>query len=244
MRNWLKALFSETLTSVWLVLSTLSTLSTFFFPALSGKLRLGSVISLVIGFAWANYRIFQKQEANITSLETELESLRTAVASREERTSRLRITSDGKSRYILPVENVSHADFNGGFFEFHLMVENIGNKNSTVVSYDVEVAELHETFTKLQPLEGQNTVRGRHCVQGLDPRRILSKTGLIKVDADNATDWGTLLFSIPSISMEQFAYAGLRMEGNERKFGALHCRLTLTDTMNSWATEEFELHEE
>jgi hypothetical protein len=68
MKDWLKALLSETAFSVWWILSALSTLCTFFVPALAGKWRLVSVISAVVGFALANYRVFQKQGRRISTL--------------------------------------------------------------------------------------------------------------------------------------------------------------------------------
>jgi len=171
MKNWLKALLSETAFSAWWILSTLSTLSTFFIPVLSGKWRLVSAISAALGFGWANYRVFQNQEGQISAL-------RTTVASPEARVSQLRITTDNGSRYILvPAGNQPHAHFNGAFLEFHLMIENTGRRNSTVNSYRVEIIQLRETFPNLQPQEGRNGIHGRHCQHGLQPGRILSRTG-------------------------------------------------------------------
>ncbi len=238
MKKWLKALLSETAFSAWWILSGLSTLSTFFLRGWSGKPRLVSAISAVLGFAWANFRVFQKQESRISALNADL-------LSHQARTSQLRITPDNGSRYILvPVANLRNADFNGGFLEFHLMIENTGRRNSTVNSYQVEIVELEETFPNLQPIEGRDAVQGRHCQHGLHSGRILSRTGVVRIDAESTTDHGTLLFSIPGITLERFANAGLRMHGEQRKFGTLRCRLTLTDTTNSSATAEFELHED
>jgi hypothetical protein len=237
MKAWLKALLSETVFSVWWILSGLSTLSTFFLPGWSGKPRLVSAVSLGLGFAWANYRVFQKKESRISKLNADL-------ATYQARTSQLRITPDNGSRYILsPVATVRNADFNGGYFEFHLMVENTGRRNSTVDRYQVEIVELRETFTNLQPQEGQHGVQGRHCQQGMAPNRILSRTGVVRIDAESATDHGTLLFFIPGINAERFVNAGMTMHGEQRQFSPLRCRLTLTDTTNSTTTGDFELVE-
>jgi len=67
-KDWLKALFSETPFLVWLILSALSTLATFFVKAWSNKPFLVSAISMILGFAWANFRVFQKQQAEIGRL--------------------------------------------------------------------------------------------------------------------------------------------------------------------------------
>lgn len=123
------------------------------------------------------------------------------------------------------------------------MIENTGNRNSTVNSFRVEIVELRRTFPNLTP-EGRQAVQGRHCQHGLDPRSILSTTGVIKIDAESATNYGTLLFFIPEVSLELFVANGLQMTGGDRKFPPLHCRLTLTDTTSSSATAEFEMHEE
>jgi hypothetical protein len=66
---------------------------------------------------------------------------------------------------------------------------------------------------------------------------------MIQIDAESAVGRGTLLFFIPGINMEEFVAAGLRMQGQELKFGPLTCRLTLTDTTQSSATCEFQLTE-
>ena len=236
--KWLAALFSETLISAWWSLSALSTLSTFFVPDWAGRWRLVSAISAVIGFAVANFKVFRKQESRISTLEK-------ALSSHTERRSQLRISSDNGSRYILqPVmPEARHADFNGGYFEFHLMIENVGPRNSTVNTYQLEIVELNRVFPNLQSMEGKNGAQGRHCHQGLYPPHILSRQGIIQIDAENATGHGTLLFFIPDINMQQFVDAGLHMQGPERKFGSLHCRLTLTDTTQSSATHEFQLYE-
>jgi hypothetical protein len=237
MRSWLKALLSETVFTAWWALSGLSTLSTFFLTSLAGKPRLVLTIVTLAGFAWANFKVFQKQGARIAAIELSLESHTT-------RKSELRIRPDNGSRYILrPLNNVPKRDFNGAFLEFHLMVENTGLKNSTIDRYDVEILELQQTFPNLQPQEGRHAVQGRHCNQGLQPERILSKTGIIMVLAESATVRGILLFFVPDLELGTFVKAGLKMSDPGRRFGALHCRLKLTDTTKSSATEEFELHE-
>ena len=239
MNAWVTALFSELFPSIWWIVSALSTLTTFFVPALAGKPRVALTISTLLGFGYANFRVFQKQESRILSLTQKL-------ASHETRIAQLKITCDNGSRYILaPVGNVPYADFKGIFLEFHLMIENTGRKNSIIDNYQVEIAELHRSFPGLRPLEGPSIlVRGRHCQHALAPGQILNSTGTIHVDAENATKHGILLFSVPGVDLEQFVKVGLRMEGEARKFGTLHCRLTLTDTAQSSVTQEFHMYED
>jgi hypothetical protein len=214
-----------------------STLSTYFFPGgWSGKLRPVFAISFVLSFAWANFRVFQKQERRISALTTD-------VASRETRVSELKIKPFGGSYVLRPVMNVPHADFDGGFVNLQLVFENTGRRNSIVDHYDVEIAELKASFANLRPEESRNGVQGRHCLLGLDPRRILSTTGMVKIDAESATDRGELLFFLPGLTRDRFAEAGLRMNGEERRFGTIRCRLTIADTIGTSAAAEFELPE-
>ena len=77
----------------------------------------------------------------------------------------------------------------------------------------------------------------------VDPNRILSTTGNIRIQAENATNHGALLFFVPDLDLEQFVNRGLRMQGQDGKFPALRCVLTLTDTMQVSATGEFRLDE-
>jgi hypothetical protein len=72
---WLKALLSETSSRVWLILSAFSTLLTFFLKSWSDKPRLIAAASLILGFAWANLRLFQKQQVEIVRLSDTLRSL-------------------------------------------------------------------------------------------------------------------------------------------------------------------------
>ena len=68
MKSWLKALLSETVVSVWWILSAVSTLTTFVLKGWSGKLLVVSAVSTILGFAWANFKVFQKQQAEIARL--------------------------------------------------------------------------------------------------------------------------------------------------------------------------------
>jgi hypothetical protein len=238
-KNWLKALLSETVLSVWWVLSAFGTVSTYLLPGLSGKPRLALAASAILGFAWANFRVFRKQERLISDL-------RQGRQLHEARTTELTIAPRRGSRYILrrAPSKVLHQDFDAMYLEFHLMIENSGRRSSVVNGFEVEILELGRTFPNLTPEEQLNFVYGRHCTQGLNTSSILSRTGLIRIEAENTTNHGSLIFYVQGVSPEMFVERGLHMTGKQRKLPPLHCRLTVTDTTGSSARAEFELHEE
>jgi hypothetical protein len=124
-----------------------------------------------------------------------------------------------------------------------LMIENAGRRNSTITVYEIEIAELNRTYRGLRPVENRDLVPGRHSQFGIDRDHSLSKTGNIQIAAETITNRGMLLFQIPDITLEQFANAGLRMTGDELRFGTLRCRLTLTDTTETSIMHEFALTE-
>lgn len=237
MKAWLRALLSQAVISWWWALSAASTLSTFFFHTWSGSVRTVLAISSIVGFAWANYRVFQGQQSKISSLKGSSQS-------QEVRASDLRIVAQQGSRYILrPVQNIRRGDFRGMYLEFHLMIENQGLRKSTVNDFQVEIVELNRTFPRLAPQEGLTGMQGRHCAYGMSPHRGLSNTGLIRIDAESTTDRDTLIFYILDMDLRKFAECNLGMQGPEQRFPPLHCRLTITDTMNISATETFEMTE-
>ncbi len=202
----------------------------------------------VVAAIFGSYRVWRKERVtaynHASQLQARIAELQRTIAAHEERRSQLQITVGNGSFYILtPQAGVSHGDFNGGHLQFLFMIENTGRRNSTINSYLVEIVELKRTFANLQPLEGRHTLPGRHCQLGLGPDASITRTGIIRVDAERATEYGTLLFFIPDLTLNEFVAAGLRMHGPERRFDPLHCRLTLTDTTGSYVTEEFELHE-
>jgi hypothetical protein len=234
--KWFGALLSETAASAWWIFSACSNLTTFFVHRLSGYPRLVSGVSAILGFAWANFAVFRKQEALIAES-------RRSKPPEEVRRSELKITPSNGRYFLEPVfTSVRASDFRAVWLEFNLMIENIGRKNSTVNKFLVEIIELHQSYPDLKPVEGRQNVQSRHSGHGLAHNQILSKTGMIKIQPEEATDRGLLLFNLPGINIETFADAGLRMSQN-RTFPPLHCRLTITDTTESSASAEFELGE-
>jgi hypothetical protein len=217
----------------------------------TGVLRIVLYTSVVVGFGAANFRVFQNQQQRIDDLtresgfqEQRLQEVKGQVEGRQAAVASLTVHPVVGSRYILhPTSSVPHADFDAGYFEFHLRVENSGTRNSSINDYQIEITELHQQFPHVVPQEGRNGIQGRHCQHGLAPGRILSETRIIRVDADSTTNEGTLLFFVPGLSLERFVTAGLHMHGEQRLFDSLHCRLTLTDTNGASASADFEMAE-
>jgi hypothetical protein len=237
MTSWFRALWAQTFLAWWAILSAVSTFSTFFVPSWSGKLRGLFALSGIVAFGWANYRVFRGKHAELIELQSEL-------AAHSKRRSDLVIMEEPGSRYILhPVANIQQADFDGAYVEFWFMIENRGLKDSTVISYQVEIVELGRVFSDLRPLEHQDSVQGRNSHFVINRDRTLSVTGNIEISAERATKRGNVLFYINDITLEQFAAAGLRMNNQGRRFGPLHCRLTIADTTGISASHEFIMSE-
>jgi hypothetical protein len=237
MRAWLKALWHETIFAWWAILSAVSTTSTFFIPKWSGRLRLLFSVSGIVAFGWANLRVFQKNQE-------ELRELRNLIASRDSRVSELRIVEEPGSRFILsPAGNIPRSAFDGGYLEFHLMVENRGRRNSTVMGYQIEIVELGMIYRDLRPISPRGAIQGRHSQFGVNPSRSLTVTGNLSIPAESMTNSGELVFHLPSLSLEQFAEAHLNMRAEDRRFGPLRCRLTISDTTAVSASHEFIMNE-
>lgn len=236
MVKWTKALLSETLLSAWWIISASSTCATFFFPSLAGKVRVVLAVSTLVGFAAANYRVFRKQEAAAAALQRRLAAL-------ENRASLLRITPFPSNYVLSPANDVRRGDFNGGYVELHLIIENTGRRDSTVNRYDLHITELDVTLPNVVPIENRDMIQGRHAQQGLNRQAVLSRTAMVRIPAENATNRGTLLFHVPGINLEQFAERGVHMTGAERRLGSLHCRLTVTDTTGTSASADFDIRE-
>jgi hypothetical protein len=74
MKTWLRSLCSEAIFAIWVSLSGVSTLLTFFpFFPMAGRVRPILIGVTLVGFAWGNFRVFQKQQARIAALTTDSE---------------------------------------------------------------------------------------------------------------------------------------------------------------------------
>jgi hypothetical protein len=172
-------------------------------------------------------------------------AINTARPSQEPAAS-LKIYPANRSRYILkpPGQGGAHGDFRGGHFQFWLRVENSGNRNSAVDKYKMWIQEFDSEFNIIVPIQVNGLVPGRHCQYSIGNEKYLNEANLIKIPADDSTNVGCLWFYLPELTLEMFANAGLRMQGPERRFGNLHCRLTVTDSNEVSASEDFECHED
>ena|SRR5690348_3034576 len=234
MKEWLKALLSQTVFSVWWILSGFSTLCTFFFHGWASEARIVLTVSALLGFGWGNFKVFQGQERRIASI-------RKASVSPEPRTAQLRILKETGSQYYLH-PNSLNGDFTGIFLDFRLMIENLGQRNSTVNKFDVEIAELKKVSTDLKPLDRSIFIQTRRSNQQLSADRALNKAGIVEIPAEKATVYGTLLLFVPA-NREDFSKANLQMNFESQSYPPLRCNLVLTDTIGSRATAEFELRE-
>ena len=169
--------------------------------------------------------------------------MRGELAKHNERVAKLEIHPvDGSRYFLIPRGNQQPADFEGGYLEFHLMVENTGKRDSTINTYTVYIREFDMQFENLAPYERGGMLRGRHFTTNAEIG--LSRTALLRVGSEGVTDRGILIFRIPGIGLETFANAGFVMSREERRFlDPLHCRLTLTDTTGVSASREFEVRE-
>jgi hypothetical protein len=166
----------------------------------------------------------------------------------QEPAASLKIHPAADSRYILkPIgQQGAHGNnFKGGHLQFWLRVENSGNRNSAVDRYKIWIQELGREFGEIVPVQVGGLLPGRHCQHGIGwpDQRYLNAANLIKIPPDNSTDVGCLWFSLPELTTEMFANAGLQMQGPERRFSSLHCRLTVTDSNGVSASGDFELSE-
>jgi hypothetical protein len=157
----------------------------------------------------------------------------------------LKIYPANGSRYILKpaAQGGAHGDFRGGHFQFWLRVENGGNRNSAVDKYKIWIQEFDSEFNGIVPIQVGSLVPGRHCQHGVGNEKYLNEANLIKIPPDDSTSVGCLWFYLPELTLEMFVNAGLRMQGPERRFSNLHCRLTLIDSNGISASGDFELFE-
>lgn len=110
--KWFRALLSETAASAWWIFSACGNFATFFVHRLSGYPRLVSGVSAILGFAWANFAVFRKQEALVAES-------RRSKPPEDTRRSELKITPNNGRYILVPVTNdVRSGDFRAMWLEF------------------------------------------------------------------------------------------------------------------------------
>jgi hypothetical protein len=164
----------------------------------------------------------------------------------QEPAASLKIHLANRSRYILKPTGQGgvHGDFKGAYLQFWLRVENSGNRNSAVDKYKIWIQEFNIEFDGIVPIQISGLVPGRHCQHAVGEQKYLNEANLIKIPPDDSTSVGSLWFYLPELTLEMFLNAGLRMQGPDRRFNNLHCRLTVMDSNGISASEDFELSED
>lgn len=237
---WLNALRKETVPAVISAASLLSTIATFIFPSLAGNLRLVTFLSLLIGFAWANFRVFEKQSQAITALESKLRE-----ATRDEsREARLVIHPGDKSYYVLAHSGpMLKGDFVGILLDLELSVENKGLRHSTINEYSVRLPILDREIKQLKPYK-DDIVYGRNsAARSLQPQFALPEGDYIRVPPEDVTRRAWLRLMLAGMPPQDAEERGFIEDPGTRKYPRLTCILTLTDTEGRTATHEFVLPE-
>lgn len=225
MTLWLRAILHETWLAGFTLLSALSTVATFFVPKLAGQPRFALALCTVIGFAIANWRVYEKQQKKIYDLESAL-----AEASKQRiKKAELRIHGYEQSCFTLVTNYSNRSQLLGMHVYLDMALENRGNRGATVQRYDLYVRETDKTYENIRPNLSFIDVQGRRCVRNIGGEPRVTTDGIIRVQADTTTPRGFLPFypvDAP-ISIE----------------GPVHCRLTVTDTDGNSTSHEFELRE-
>ncbi len=223
--SWLRAILHETWFAGFTLLSALSTIATFFFPRLAGQPRFVLVLCTILGFAFANWSVHEKQQKKIRDLESAL----TEASKEKIRKAELRIYAYDQSSFTLVTNYSNRAQLLGMHVYLDMALENHGNRGATVQRYDLYIRENDKTYANIRPNLGFIDIQGRRCVRNISGEPRVTTDGIIRVQADMTTPRGFLPFyplDAP-ISIE----------------GPIHCRLTVTDTDGNSTAQEFELRE-
>lgn len=225
MRTWGKALLRETMPAAIGVFSLASTVITFL-PRLGlYSIRWVPLICLIGAFAWANLRVFKKQQLTIEDLQSRLAALGA-------RRAQLIIHPRGPSTYIV-VKEPALAAPNKIYVELDLVIENKGNRTSNVNNFGLEIKGTDKHFPELRPSYPQD-VSGRRSVYLLSGQG-LGIDGHITVEAEKMSSRGKLGFFVTFVP-----------EGDRKSvqaFAAIDCILTIADTEGVTASHNFRLEE-
>jgi hypothetical protein len=218
--DWLTAIRRETLPALLAAFSLASTILTFI-PQLgiSASIRSISIACLVAGFVWANMRVYAKQQKRIADFSV------SALAPAHR--AKLVIHEAERSKYIALRKADHSTEAVGVYIEFHMAVENKGQRHSSINRYDVSIREMG-SFENLRPESNPNAmIPGIHANYTASQPYLMTDA-YIRVEAEKMSQTGYLPFRIaspPPIS------------------GPLHCTLILTDTEGESTSHEFILPE-
>jgi hypothetical protein len=196
-----------------------------FFPSLGlHRFRWVALVCLIGAFAWANLRVFQKQQGLVQDLQSRL-------APEPARRAQLVLGPRGGSTYIVVWDPAGKPK--QIYVELNLAIENKGNRTSNVVGFQLHIIGTDHPFSGLEPSYRTN-------IQGIKSAYGLSGTGLgmaghITIPAEQIAN-GNLAFYVP------FVPEGVL--GDLRKpFDPIDCKLTVTDTEGVTAAHDFHLAE-
>jgi hypothetical protein len=225
MVSWVRAILHETWLAGFTFLSALSTVATFFLPKLAGQPRFISMFCIVLGFAVANWRVYEKQSKRISELESALKE-----SSREPiRKSDLRIHPYEHSCFTLVTNFQDRSQLRGMHVNLDMALENRGNRGTTIHRYDLYVHETDKTYQDIRPNLGFIEIQGRYCVRSIRDEPKITTDGLVRVQPETTTSRGFLPF--------------FPLEAPVQITGPVHCRLTVTDMDGNSTSQEFELRE-
>jgi hypothetical protein len=219
--DYLKALRRETLPAVIAAFSFASTALTFV-PQLgvSGRIRLIPIGCLVVGFVWAHTRVFAKQRSRILELEASL-------ANPPARRAKL-VIHEGRKASCVPIrKSEQNMEPVATYFEFHMAVENKGDRHSNINRYDLDIPQMGK-FENLIPVENRIMLIQAVGFNYSPAQPYLMMNGFIAVEAEKMTTLAYLPFQVPAPPPAS---------------GPLHCVLTLTDTEGNSASHKFVLRE-
>jgi hypothetical protein len=227
MRAWGAALWRESWPAFIGAFSLASTVLTFFPNLGLYRFRWVSLVCLIGAFAWANLRVFTKQQTLIQDLQSRVVDSASGV-----RRAQLFVHHRDYARYIVVVPS------SGGvasqiYIELGLALENKGNRTSNIIRFDVHIRGALSSFQNLKP-EYPKSVQGRTSVQSLSGTG-LGMEGHITIPQEEMIS-GRIAFFVPFIPSRGFT-------GSGRTFDPIECTLTVTDTEGVTASRHFRVTE-
>ncbi len=175
----------------------------------------------------AGEQLSQNPSQNESQIEPQSISARVAVS--PNRKAELRIHAYERSCFTLVTNSQDRGQLLGMHVNLDMVLENRGNKGTTIHRYDLYVQETDKTYQDIKPNLGFIDIQGRHCVRNIRDEPKVTTDGLIRVQPETTTSRGFLPFfplDAPILITQP-----------------VHCRLTVIDMDGNSASQEFELRE-